>query len=64
LFLSDCEKQIRAGGWEVVTATWVPWLLPDLIEEDVAAALFRYDSDGKQDTEQSWIAKFKKAIGL
>ena len=57
---------LRAGGWEVVSATWLPWLIPDWFEDDISAALFQYDRDGKQEMEKNegWFAKFKESIGI
>lgn len=51
------------GGWEVVTATWLPWLIPDWVEDDVSAGIFRYDKTGEE-KEAGFVTRFKKTIGV
>ncbi len=51
---------LRAGGLEVYSATWVPRLLPDLFQDAVASAVFRYGDSGN---DESLLTRIKKMFG-
>ncbi len=51
---------LRVGGLEVYPATWVPRLLPDLFQDAVAAAVFRY---GDANNDDSFSTRIKKMFG-
>ena len=51
---------IRAGGPEVYAATWVPRLVPDLLQDALASSVFRYGEDKSGD---GFLVQIKKTIG-
>ncbi len=54
---------LRAGGLEVYTATWLPWLIPDALEDAIAAIIFRYGERATPDQASSFLSRVKNAIG-
>lgn len=48
---------------QVLSATWLPWLIPDWVEDVVSAAIFRYDDSGAGHPS-GWLARLKKTIGV